>query len=104
MSEDESWRSEAAYDYIDKLTPGDLAWEFLRRNPDYRKSYQELVSTGRLTEDVAREFAEQWGLRFRRRPSQLSAHPADLLDPAHRSGDASVHRRTEPRRRYQRSC
>ena len=35
MSEDEDWRSEAAYDYIDKLTPGDLAWEFLRRNPDY---------------------------------------------------------------------
>lgn len=32
MSEDESWRSEAAYAYIDKLTPGDLAWEFLRRN------------------------------------------------------------------------
>ncbi|KEQ52219.1 transcriptional regulator domain-containing protein [Sphingobium chlorophenolicum] len=38
MSEDESWRSDAAYDYIDKLTPGDLAWEFLRRNPDYRVS------------------------------------------------------------------
>lgn len=24
MSEDEDWRSEAAYDYIDKLTPGVL--------------------------------------------------------------------------------
>jgi hypothetical protein len=96
MSEDEDWRSEAAYDYIDKLTPGDLAWEFLRRNPEYGKSYQELVAIGRLTEDVAKEFAEQWGLRFRRRPSQLGAHPADLLDPANRSGDPSVHRRTEP--------
>ncbi|WP_269747818.1 transcriptional regulator domain-containing protein [Sphingomonas sp. TDK1] len=95
MSEDESWRSEAAYDYIGTLTPGDLAWEFLRRNPDYRKSYQELVSIGRLTEDVAQEFAEQWGLRFRRRPSQLGAHPADLLDPANRSNDAPIHRRTE---------
>ncbi|WP_193364373.1 transcriptional regulator domain-containing protein [Allomesorhizobium alhagi] len=95
MSEDESWRSEAAYDYIDKLTPGDLAWEFLRRNPEYKKSYQELVAIGRLTENVAREFAEQWGLRFRRRPRQLCAYPADLLDPANRSGDASVHHRTE---------
>ncbi|WP_246650274.1 transcriptional regulator domain-containing protein [Rhizobium laguerreae] len=104
MSEDESWRSEAAYDYIDKLTPGDLAWEFLRRNPDYRRSYQELVSIGRLTEDVAREFAEQWGLRFRRRPSQLRAHPADLLDSANRSGDASVRWRTEPGGRSQRPC
>lgn len=102
MSEDESWRSEAAYDYIDKLTPGDLAWEFLRRNPDYRISYQELVSIGRLTEDVAREFAEQWGLRFRRRPSQLSAHPADLLDPANRSGGAPLHRRTGASGRSQR--
>lgn len=102
MSENESWRSEAAYDYIEKLTPGDLAWEFLRRNPDYRQLYQELLDVGRLTEDVAREFAEQWGLRFRRRPSQLGTHPADLLDPANRSGDASVHRRAEPGGRYQR--
>ncbi|WP_234848938.1 transcriptional regulator domain-containing protein [Sinorhizobium medicae] len=102
MSEDENWRSEAAYDYIDKLTPGDLAWEFLRRNPDYRKSYQELVDIGRLTEDIAREFAEQWGLRFRRRPRQLGAHATDLLDPAGRSGDASVHGRAEPSRTSQR--
>ena len=49
MSEDESWRSETAYDYIDNLNPGDLAWEFLRRNPDYRKAYQDLVSSGRLS-------------------------------------------------------
>lgn len=95
MSEDESWRSEAAYDYIDKLTPGDLAWEFLRRNPEYRKSYQELVSIGRLTEDIAREFTEQWGLRFRCRPSQHRARSADLLDPANQPGDAPLHRRTE---------
>ena len=95
MSEEESWRSEAAYDYIDKLTPGDLAWEFLRRNPDYRQSYQELAAVGRLSEDIAREFSEQWGLRFRRGPSQFRAHPADLLDPASRSSDASVRRRTE---------
>lgn len=97
---DESWRSEAAYDYIDKLTPGDLAWEFLRRNPDYRKSYQELVAIGRLTGDIAREFAEQWGLRFRRRPSQLRAHPAGLLDPANRSRDTPVHQRTESGGRF----
>ncbi|WP_176695970.1 transcriptional regulator domain-containing protein [Phenylobacterium immobile] len=102
MSEDESWRSETAYDYIEKLTPGDLAWEFLRRNPDYRKSYQELLDVGRLTEDVAREFAEQWGLRFRRRPSQLRAHPADLLDTANRSGDTSAHRWSEAGGRSQR--
>jgi hypothetical protein len=104
MSEDESWRSETAYDYIDKLTPGDLAWEFLRRNPDYRKSYEEAVAAGRLTEDVAREFAQIWGLRFPRGPSQLGAHTADLLDPANRSSDASAQRWTEPGRRYPSQC
>jgi hypothetical protein len=96
MSEDEGWRSETAYDYIDKLNPGDLAWEFLRRNPEYRNAYQELIALGRLTEDVAREFAERWGLRFRRRPSQFRADPADLLDPAGRPRDTPVHQRTEP--------
>lgn len=102
MSEEESWRSEAAYDYIDKLTPGDLAWEFLRRNPDYRKSYQELAAVGRLSEDIAREFAEQWGLRFRRGPSQFRARPADLLDPANRSSHAPAHCWTEAGGRSQR--
>lgn len=102
MSEDESWRSEAAYDYIDKLTPGDLAWEFLRRNPEYKKSYQELVAIGRLTEDVTRKFAEQWGLRFRRQSSLLGADPTDFLDPANRSGDGSAHRRTDTSGSYQR--
>ncbi len=48
MSEEESWRSDAAYDYVDKLSLGDLAWEFLRRNPEYRKSYHELIATCNL--------------------------------------------------------
>jgi hypothetical protein len=85
MSEDDSWRSEAAYDYIDALTPGDLAWEFLRRNPEYRKAYEDLMSVGQLTNSTARQFAEHWGLRFRRGSPQLSTSPADLLEPGRRS-------------------
>jgi hypothetical protein len=38
MSEERIWRSESAYEYIDKLSPSDLAWEFLRRNPDYLRA------------------------------------------------------------------
>lgn len=87
MSQDENWRSEAAYDYIDTLSPGDLAWEFLRRNPDYRKAYRDLVASGRLTEEVAQDFANQWGLRFRDRSRLLRSRPADLLDPAKRPRD-----------------
>jgi hypothetical protein len=86
MSEEESWRSEAAYDYIDQLTTSDLAWEFLRRNPDYRIAFQELLSSGRLNDETATSFAEQWGLCFRSRPTHHGSRPADLLDTANRSG------------------
>jgi hypothetical protein len=95
MSEDESWRSESAYSYIDELSPGDLAWEFLRRNPDYRKAYQDLVATGRLTEEIARDFANTWGLRFRGRSRVLRSRPADLLDPTNRSRRAPADARTD---------
>lgn len=90
MSESERWRSEAAYNYVDELRPSELAWEFLRRNPEYQKAYRQLVSIDRLTEQAAREFAEQWGLRFRRRSHSLSARTADLLDPANRSRGDNV--------------
>ncbi len=85
MSEEQSWRSEAAYEYIDQLTTSELAWEFLRRNPDYRIAFQALLSSGRLSDETASSFAEQWGLYFRSRPRHHSSRPADLLDPANRS-------------------
>lgn len=94
MSEDESWRSETAYDYIDKLNPGDIAWEFLRRNPDYQRAYQDLVSSGRISPQMAEEFATQWGLRFRCRPSHRGSCPADFLDPSNRSRGNNVRRRS----------
>ncbi|MFC7706340.1 transcriptional regulator domain-containing protein [Plastorhodobacter daqingensis] len=62
------WRSQSAYDYIDGLQAPEIAWEFLRRNPDYRQEYRELSSTGRLGTDAGRAFAERWGLSFRGRP------------------------------------
>jgi hypothetical protein len=34
------WRSAAAYVYLDDLDPAELAWEFLRRNPDYQRDYR----------------------------------------------------------------
>jgi Family of unknown function (DUF6499) len=80
MSEDETWRSETAYDYIDKLDPGDLAWEFLRRNPDYRSAYQELLVQGQPPTDTSTRFAHQWGLRFRSRSKLQGTQPTDLLD------------------------
>ncbi|MER9291522.1 DUF6499 domain-containing protein [Mesorhizobium sp. M0510] len=35
------WRSSSTYDYLDDLVAADLAWEWLRRNPDYQRDYAE---------------------------------------------------------------
>ena len=35
----EDWRSRAAYQDAATMDPAGLAWEFLRRNPDYRPTY-----------------------------------------------------------------
>ena len=50
------WRDAAAYAYMDDLDPGDLAWECLRRNPDYRREYPAMCD-GTLS-------SQTWGLRF----------------------------------------
>src|SRR3546814_12813204 len=84
MPQESDWRSGAAYDYIDQLNTSDLAWEFLRRNREYRESYYELARRGRLNGEQARSFAEHWGLSFRFGPGIFWTPPADLLDPDHR--------------------
>lgn len=46
------WNQASAYDYWDDLTSDGLAWEFLRRNMDYRQAYQAGTAD-----------ASHWGLR-----------------------------------------
>jgi hypothetical protein len=60
MSPDASrWRSADAYDYLDDLPAADLAWEYLRRNPDYQTDFQA-ASQSRDAERLSL----RWGLRF----------------------------------------
>lgn len=60
MSPDASrWRSADAYDYLDDLPAADLAWEYLRRNPDYQTDFQA-ASQSRDAEGLSL----RWGLRF----------------------------------------
>ena len=59
MPEQHDWRTDADYDFIDRLTTSELAWEFLRRNEDYRKAYESLAARGQLDSDQARAVAEQ---------------------------------------------
>ncbi|WP_409049897.1 transcriptional regulator domain-containing protein [Agrobacterium vitis] len=81
MPQDHDWRSNANYDFVDQLTTSELAWEFLRRNQEYRQAYRDLSARGQLHSDTAREVAEKWGLCFCCRSSTHSTRPARLLDP-----------------------
>lgn len=65
MSSKRDWRDPATYQNAETLSATDLAWEFLRRDPDYQKTYQ---AGRRLSPCAADESAGRWGLRFRGRP------------------------------------
>jgi hypothetical protein len=57
-----------------------LAWEFLRRNPDYSKEFAHLgqdAFSGPADANGAR--LARWGLSFRRRSKPLRARATDLL-------------------------
>jgi len=51
-----AWSAGAAYLYTLDLDAPDLAWEYLRRNPQYQSDW---------TSAAARAAPERWGLRFR---------------------------------------
>jgi hypothetical protein len=76
-----NWRSPAAHRDALHLDPAELAWEFLRRNPDYQASFVEgQMQSDRRTDGPAR----RWGLRFLADPTQDSSatpvfwHPEEL--------------------------
>ncbi|WP_438307864.1 DUF2285 domain-containing protein [Burkholderia pseudomallei] len=70
-----SWYPTAAYLYVLHLDGPALAWEYLRRNPDYRRDW--------LRRRRQPEAAKRWGLRLLEDPSldARDAHPIWL--PGH---------------------
>ena len=68
-----NWRSSASYMYVIELDPAELAWEFLRRNPDYQRDYRAIVDTTERGVDPAEALARRWGLPFRHRSRSSSA-------------------------------
>jgi hypothetical protein len=62
------WRSKSATDYLDEVQRSGFAWEFLRRNPDYRVDYERMslhLDRGTSSEfEVALALAKRWGLKF----------------------------------------
>lgn len=66
MAEPPDWRLQQTERALNQLERQGFAWEFLRRNPDYRREYDRLRSTPASRRDVSllRSAPQQWGLRF----------------------------------------
>lgn len=56
------WRMKGHYDYLERLPPEGLAWEFLRRNANYQREYSTYRSE-RLPREKT-DIAKHWGLQF----------------------------------------
>ena len=57
---DPDWRSAADYAPLLALHRPGFAWEFLRRNPDYRRDAEQLISNGGAA--GAGDLPRRWGL------------------------------------------
>lgn len=66
------WRSAAAYAYLDNLSSSELAWEFLRRNPDYRRDHRAIVGGPVGPVEFRGLLILRWGLPFPNRSGSAS--------------------------------
>lgn len=65
MAEPPDWRLQQTELALNRLERQGFAWEFLRRNPEYRSEYDRLRSVLASGPDAShRSAAPQWGLRF----------------------------------------
>ena len=58
------WRSPVAYRHAKHISAAGFAWEYLRRNDDYRQEFQTIALTGGPSGRDLEAFAVRWGLRF----------------------------------------
>lgn len=89
------WRSASAVETLDRLDRAGFAWEFLRRNPRYRKEYSQIRKEAASATRVAEALGRRWGLSFRprsqtrieRRSGHLATGAcATQRDPGHGAG------------------
>ncbi|MCW0983668.1 DUF6499 domain-containing protein [Agrobacterium sp. BT-220-3] len=58
------WRSPAAYGHALSIPAAGFAWEYLRRDDDYRRDFERVYALRGHDSDLNDAFANRWGLRF----------------------------------------
>jgi hypothetical protein len=81
------WKNAAAYAYLQNLNRAELAWEFLRRNPNYSRDFRAAARRTSDQADFPERLTRRWGLRFPRRPAIAGRHGTAHLVAALRPYD-----------------
>jgi len=84
--ETSQWRDQQSYDYVDALTTEGLAWEYLRRSPDYQQQYNTLVAKGLDNASFDLAAQRRWGLRFPGATGPFRSGAIGILVKRSRSG------------------
>ncbi len=66
------WLADAAYQYADNIPIAGFAWEYLRRDEDYRRNFETLNRMEAPPVIALEAFSQRWGLRFPARSSVSS--------------------------------
>jgi len=80
------WRNQDSYDFYDELSAEGIAWECLRRDPDYQALFADIVTQKAGRAPFEEEAQHRWGLRFSGRPEALHSGPARNLVTSRQSG------------------
>ncbi len=59
-----NWRSSAAYEHAETIPAAGFAWEYLRRDADYHRDFDQINRMKAPRKAKLAAFAERWGLRF----------------------------------------
>ncbi|WP_373319896.1 transcriptional regulator domain-containing protein [Acetobacter ghanensis] len=58
------WQSPAAYEHAKDIAAAGMAWEYLRRDDEYRRAFQRMKTIAAPKPGGGKVFSERWGLRF----------------------------------------
>ncbi|MGE4521269.1 MAG: DUF6499 domain-containing protein [Acetobacter sp.] len=58
------WQSPAAYEHAQDIAAAGMAWEYLRRDDEYRRAFQRMKAFPAPKPRGRKAFSERWGLRF----------------------------------------
>ncbi|WP_415569597.1 transcriptional regulator domain-containing protein [Gluconobacter oxydans] len=74
------WQSPAAYEHAQDIAAAGMAWEYLRRDDEYRRAFLTMKTLSASKPGGSKAFSERWGLRFPCRSGSGCRPHASFLD------------------------